>query len=368
MHIANRLTPKDQLSLIVYDDDADVLVPLTGMNSSKQIQEAIDQVTDGGCTNLFGGWLAGAEQLEGGNEQEISRVLLLSDGQANRGETAIERIEEACKTWSTKGISTTTVGLGRSFNEDLMIAMARAGGGQQYYGQTAEDLFDNFDEELSLLESMFLRQISVKLIPAPGVIVEVLSISEQNADSCYKINDLAWGSETWLGLRLHVSPSAPALTRDLLAVAISGTKLDGTMLTQTASFLQLPVVESSSFNAAPSDDLVLRRVLEVEFGKAALVLRQLSRNGSRDAVLKKLKEMDHKFGEHAWLKAKLSQLHRLAEEDSEMMLKEASFTAFRMSRRLVSKSEMKFGIDETDSDIPSFLRKKVSEGRGKKLR
>ncbi len=338
------------------------------MNSSKQIQEAIDQVSDGGCTNLFSGWLAGAEQLEGGNEKEISRVLLLSDGQANRGETAVARIEEACKTWSAKGISTTTVGLGRSFNEDLMIAMARAGGGQQYYGQTAEDLFDNFDEELSLLESMFLRQISIKLIPAPGVIVEVLSISEQNADGSYQINDLAWGSETWLGLRLHVSPSVPALTRDLLAVAISGTQLDGTMLTQTASFLQLPVVESSTFNAVPSDDLVLRRVLEVEFGKAALVLRQLSRNGSRDAVLKKLKEMDNKFGEHAWLKAKLSQLQRLAEEDSEMMLKEASFTAFRMSRRLVSKNEVQFAMDETDSDIPSFLRKKESEGRGKKLR
>lgn len=34
--------------------------------------------------------------------------------------------------------------LGNSFNEELMVAMARAGGGNHYYGDTAEDLMDPF--------------------------------------------------------------------------------------------------------------------------------------------------------------------------------------------------------------------------------
>jgi hypothetical protein len=41
----------------------------------------------------------------------------------------------------------------------------------------------------------------------------------------------------------------------------------------------------------------------------------------------------------------------------------------RMSRRLVSKEEMAYAGDETHvsmSVMPSFLRKKVSEGKGKK--
>ncbi|MEO7391568.1 MAG: hypothetical protein ABIU58_05305 [Ramlibacter sp.] len=39
-----------------------------------------------------------------------------------------------CAQWLARGVSTTTVGLGRGFNEDLIMGMARAGGGQQYYG------------------------------------------------------------------------------------------------------------------------------------------------------------------------------------------------------------------------------------------
>ncbi len=44
------------------------------------------------------------------------------------------------------------------------------------------------------------------------------------------------------------------------------------------------------------------------------------------------------------------------------------YTAFRMSRRLTSKSDMLFGKDETDSQMPAFLRKKVEEGRGRSKR
>ena len=112
----------------------------------------------------------------------ISRGILLSDGKANHGLLEQDAIEVHCCQWLAKGVSTTRVGLGRGFNEDLMIAMAKAGGGQQYYGQTAADLFDNFDEALSLLQALCLRQLSLKLIPAQGVIIEPLGVFDQNAD------------------------------------------------------------------------------------------------------------------------------------------------------------------------------------------
>ncbi len=52
-----------------------------------------------------------------------------------------------------------------------------------------------------------------------------------------------------------------------------------------------------------------------------------------------------------------------------MMVKEVHYSMMRMSRRLVSKEEMAYEGDEThvsESVMPSFLRKKVSEGKGKK--
>ena len=366
MHIASHLTPKDQLSLVVYDDEVEVMVPLSEVSSVTAIQQAVDMVHSGGSTDLFSGWLKGAEQLEGGTARAVSRVLLLSDGQANHGETRISHIQQECKAWLEKGVSTTTVGLGRDFNEDLMIAMADAGGGQQYYGQTAEDLYDSFDQELSLLQAMYLRGIALKLIPAPGVIVEMLSVAPQHPDGTYKMNDLAWGAETWVGVRLHISPTAPCTLRDLLAVSITGTDLQGHTLSQSGAMLQLPAVELTSFLAMQTDDLVERRLLEAEFGKASDELRQLARRGNRLDTMRKLAEMDERFGQHPWLKVKMEQMRRLAEEDMMMMVKEASFSAMRMSKSLASKSEVMFCMDETESNMPSFLRKKETEGRGRR--
>ena len=159
----------------------------------------------------------GAKQLEKGLDSSISRVILLSDGQANHGLVEQGAIEKHCHEWLAKGVTTTTVGLGRGFNEDLMIAMAKAGGGQQYYGQTAADLFDSFDEELSLLYALCLRQLCLTLIPAQGVIIEPLGVFDQNADGTFQLSDLAWASESWLAVRLHVSPTATGSNRDLLA-------------------------------------------------------------------------------------------------------------------------------------------------------
>ena len=92
-------------------------------------------------------------------------------------------------------MSTTSVGLGRGFNENLMIGMVRAGSGQNYYGQTVADLYDSFNEELALLQSMYLLQIGLKLLPAPGVIFEMISPAQLLANASWRMTDLAWGGE-----------------------------------------------------------------------------------------------------------------------------------------------------------------------------
>jgi hypothetical protein len=76
--------------------------------------------------------------------------------------------------------------------------------------------------------------------------------------------------------------------------------------------------------------------------------------------------MEQRFGHHPWLKAKMAQMHRLAEEDMDMMIKEVSYSSMRMSKSLASRSEAMFSVDETESEMPAFLRKKESEGRGRR--
>ena len=368
-HIASHLTPQDSMALVVYDDKVDTLLPLQPMRSADAVAKAVTGVASGGMTNLHGGWLAGAQQLEGGTEQTVSRVMLLSDGQANRGERDLSVIEAHCREWLGRGVSTTTVGLGRGFNEDLMIGMARAGGGQNYYGETAADLYDSFDEELALLQAMYLRQVGLKLLPAAGVIVEMISPALQLADSSWRMTDLAWGAEAWVAVRLHLSPGSAGTTRDLLAASVSGTALDGTAMHAHAPVLQLPVLDAAALQALPSNETAYTRLEELAFAKASEQLRQLAQDGDRQATLQALDVLEKRFGHHPWLSAKIEKLRQLADEDGQMLAKEVSYSMMRMSRRLVSKEEMAYAGDEThisESVMPSFLRKKVSEGKGKK--
>ena len=365
-HIADCLTPTDQLSVVVYDDKVDVLLPLTPMKSPTSVRQLVANIQSGGSTDLFAGWEAGSNQLEGGMSSTISRVILLSDGQANRGLCDISEIEKHCSEMLARGVSTTTVGLGRGFNEDLMIAMARAGGGQQYYGQTAEDLFDSFDEELQLLQALCLRSLDLKLIPAPGVILEPLGLVQQNTDGSYRLSDLAWGAECWLMLRLHVSPSAVGDTRDLLAASLHATNLEGQGITAHAPMLSLPAVDQATFQALPVDSAVHDRVQEVEFAQASQALRGLVQKGDTQGARKLFKDLEVRFAQHPWLQDKLQRLRELAERDPEMMSKEVRFSGMRMWNRLSAKAEERYGADETDFVVPAFLRKKSQEGRGRK--
>jgi Ca-activated chloride channel family protein len=94
-HIASHLTPQDALALVVCDDKVDTLLPLHPMRSDDVVAKAVAGVQAGGMTDLHGGWLAGAQQLEGGTEQTASRVNLLSDGQANHGKTGVRPLRRS---------------------------------------------------------------------------------------------------------------------------------------------------------------------------------------------------------------------------------------------------------------------------------
>jgi Ca-activated chloride channel family protein len=365
-HIAGCMTPEDRISVVVYDDDVQVLMPLGPVTSMEAMKRLLSSVDDGGSTNLFGGWEAGAKQLEKEQDSSISRVILLSDGQANHGLLEQDAIEKHCREWLAKGVSTTTVGLGRGFNEDLMIAMAKAGGGQQYYGQTAADLFDSFDEELSLLQALCLRQLSLKLVPAQGVIVEPLGVFDQNADGTYQLSDLAWSAESWLAVRLHISPTAAGQSRDLLAATVTGKALDGQTITIHAAMLSLQAMDQATFDALPTDEAMERRLQEVDFAKSSLELSRLVNAGNVTAARALVKDLEKRFGRHPWLQAKLTRLRELADRDPEMMSKEARFSSRKMSKRLVANMEVAFSVDETNSEMPAFLRKKSEEGRGRK--
>ena len=388
-HIASRLQPADQIAVVLYDSHVQLPVPLQPANATT-VERALAGVESGGNTALFDGWQAGVDQLLGITAGQLglelpshaptgnlSRVILLSDGQANNGLTEPLEIAKHCAKALTQGVSTTTVGLGRGFNEDLMIGMARAGGGLQYYGQTAEDLYDNFDEELALLQSLYLRQLHLKLTPADGVIAEPLGVVEVMPNGQYRLSDLAWGAESWLLVRLHVGPATVGTQKALLAATLTAQVQQGAQAAAATvqsniwhfPMLTLPVVVDADWQGAAKDETVANRVLEVAFGEQAALARGLLMRGRVADAERLFAALEPQVAHHPWLQNKLSSLRELARRDADMAAKELRFSHMKMSKRAVALNETSgsFSIAETDTtEIPAYLRRKMSEGKGRK--
>ena len=85
-----------------------------------------------------------------------------------------------------------------------MVQMARAGRGNSYYGQTAEDLMDPFHEEFELLQALCARKVRLKLSSSEGINFEVLNGYPIDTNGCWCLPDLAYGGEAWAAVRLNI--------------------------------------------------------------------------------------------------------------------------------------------------------------------
>ena len=128
-YVLGKLRPTDAVALVKFDNRVQRRWPAAPLGDGAPQRAAIAGIQGGGNTNLHGGWKEGADALVEVAGQGLKRVILLSDGQANEGVTDPAEIAAQCAAWATKGITTSTYGLGNSFNEELMVAMARAGAG-----------------------------------------------------------------------------------------------------------------------------------------------------------------------------------------------------------------------------------------------
>lgn len=171
--LLSRLQPTDRVALVAFDDDAVLASPLAPAEMGIAA-EAIDTIGTGGMTNLSGGWLKGVEELRRAPVDEPRKLIVLSDGMANVGITERPALVSLAGASAADGIGTTTIGYGDDFDEELMTAMADAGGGNAHYADTAESAPAIFAREFDGLTKLIAQNVSVEIRPAEHV--EVLTV------------------------------------------------------------------------------------------------------------------------------------------------------------------------------------------------
>lgn len=118
--IENMRTDVHKLSIVMYDNYASVLAPMTGSRS--ELEAGAAQLYADGGTNIPSGLFAGLETLEGVIGSRA--IILMSDGQdGNR-----EQMEEAINAAIKAGVAVYTVGFGECDREYMQDIAKRTGG------------------------------------------------------------------------------------------------------------------------------------------------------------------------------------------------------------------------------------------------
>lgn len=366
-YIIDQLRPDDHASLVQFDTEVRVLVPVRAVGDRQAFHDALASVQEGGTTNLHGGWEAGARGLlEHARQAGLSRVILLSDGNANEGLTDGLEIAAHCALMARDGVTTSTYGLGRHFNEELMVAMAQAGQGNHYYGETAKDLFEPFAEEFDLLTHLHARNLRLTLGALQGV--EARLLNDYPTETLYgvevaRLPDLAWGAEAWALVELRVPAFPPGEAPvALLHVEVSGMDLEGRPVTFPVAQLKLPVLPAAAWETLAPDALVQQRLHELEAASLLEQARQAAYRGDWRAIEQLLEQARGRYAEHPWVRQVLANMLELArEQDTDRFGKEAMFSSRRMRARLSAQDEAPdMGLE---GELPSFLRRKAAQGR-----
>jgi Ca-activated chloride channel family protein len=169
---AARLSDEDSLAIITFSSDYSVDLPLTNLKGQRtRIERVIDEILDGGGTDIGGGMNAGIQALRTAQDGAIHRLVLVSDGNANQGITDPNALAAIAKHAHQEGITVSTLGVGLDFNEDLLTQMASVAGGGYYYARDAESIAAAFDKELSGINKLAARNVEVGLELGNGVAI-----------------------------------------------------------------------------------------------------------------------------------------------------------------------------------------------------
>ncbi len=166
----DQLGADDTFSLVIYDDQAEVLIPPQRVKDKEDMKREIARIREGGSTALYAGVEKGAAQLRKYFDKEkVNRIILLSDGLANVGPSSPSLLSKLGKELRDEGFGVSTVGLGDDYNEDLMTALAESSRANYYYVKDAEKLPAIFRDELGTVKSTVARNVNVTITFPDGV-------------------------------------------------------------------------------------------------------------------------------------------------------------------------------------------------------
>jgi Ca-activated chloride channel family protein len=207
--LVDQLDERDAFTIVTYSSDDETVVPMTRATQASKdaARAAIEQIWDDGNTCISCGIERGAAELattpvRGG----VRRMVLISDGQANKGRYDRGDLAALATETAARGVSISTVGVGLDFDELTMTLLADVGHGHYYFVEDTARLAQMFERELGGLAATVASDVRLVISDAGGVIEEAYGypMLRQGSEVVVPIADLGAGETRKVVLRSTV--------------------------------------------------------------------------------------------------------------------------------------------------------------------
>jgi Ca-activated chloride channel family protein len=246
--IAASLREGDVVSMVTWNTQNNVVLSghaVTGANDTTLLA-LIDEVEADGGTDLHSGLVAGYQLATAHQEPGvISRMVLISDGGANVGETDIDVISQHAGDNGEDGIYLVGVGVGTpgTYNDELMDDVTDAGKGASVFVSSQGEAQARFSTDFISTMSVAVRDVQVKLDMPPGFEIVKFSGEEFSTDPA-EVEPQHLSPNDAMVFHQRIRTCAPQLVEDASEITVTARFLDAITfeareVTQTLTFGEL---------------------------------------------------------------------------------------------------------------------------------
>lgn len=161
------LRPHDVVSIVLFDDTLQVLIPARQADDIPALQNAVESIDEQGGTAMSLGLEAGLAELQKFHAADrVGRMVLLTDGQTWGDEDKCRALAQQI---GALGVPITALGLGDEWNEILLDDLAEASKGQSDYIADPNDIGKYFQQTLQSAQTTVIQNARVMLRLLAGV-------------------------------------------------------------------------------------------------------------------------------------------------------------------------------------------------------
>lgn len=171
--VVTKLDNRDSFGVVVFDDEAQVVVPCGPLTDKAVVAHALQSITTGGTTDLGAGYLRGLQEVRRASSSpdlaDGGTLLVISDGHINSGIQDADRFADLASKANAGGVVTSTLGYGLGYDETLLTTIARNGAGNHEFAENPDAAGAAISSEVDGLLNKVVQAGSLTIHFSPDV-------------------------------------------------------------------------------------------------------------------------------------------------------------------------------------------------------